>query len=170
MVKKMKKISLLKKLSPKTKAITTIFVLIIIGIIVGYISSIFSLQNIITELNNLPIQIDPIRIDRSVNYYTGALICLSVEITLLIGLLYVYFDSYRKTKTRFLISLNIFILALFIRSIISVISLQKIANDFIKVSPYVSKTFLTPGFSELNFIVYTFEIIALGILLYISME
>jgi len=166
----MKNIPLLKKLSPKTKAITTIIVLIIIGVIVGYISSVFSLQNIITELNSLPIQIDPIRIDRSVSYYTGALICLAVEITLLIGLLYVYFDSYRKTKTRFLISLNIFILALFIRSIISVISLQKIANDFIKVSPYVSKTFLTPGFSELNFIVYTFEIIALGVLLYISME
>ena len=166
----MKKIPLLKKLNPKTKAIITIFGLIIIGTIIGYIMSIFSLQIIITELNKLPIQIDTIRIDRSVNYYTGALICLSVEITLLIGLLYVYFDSYIKTKTRFLISLNIFILALFIRSIISVISLQNIANDFIKVSPYVSRTFLTPGFSELNFIVYTFEIIALSILLFISME
>jgi hypothetical protein len=166
----MKKISLKNKLNPKTKAIASIFGLIIIGIIFGYTISIFSLQNIISELNNLPIQIDPIRIDRSVNYYTGALICLAIEIILLIGLFYVYFDSYRKTKTRFLISLNIFILALLIRSIISTISLQNIANDFIKVSPYVSRTFLTPGFNELNFIAYTFEIIALSILLYISME
>ena len=166
----MKKIPLLKKLNPNTKAIIAIFGLIIIGTIIGYIMSILSLQLIIAELNKLPIQIDPTRIDRSVNYYTGALIGLAVEITLLIGLFYVYFDSYRKTKTRFLISLNIFILALFIRSIISVISLQNIANDFIKVSPYVSRTFLTPGFNELNFVVYTFEIIALSVLLYISME
>jgi len=159
-----------KKMNPKTKAIVTILGLIGIGIIIGYIISIFSLQIIITELDKLPIQIDPIRINRSVNYYTGALICLTVQITLLIGLLYIYYDSYRKTKSRFLIGLNMFILALFIRSILAVVSLQNIANDFIQVSPYISRTFLTPGFTELNFIVYTFEIIALSILLYLSME
>jgi len=163
-------ISLIKKLNPKTKAVGTIFGLIVIGIIIGYVISIFGLQVIITELNKLPIQIDPIRIDRSVNYYTSALICLGVEIILLIGLLFMYCDSYRKTKSRFLISVNMFILALFIRSILSVISLQNIATDYIQVSPYVSRTFLTPGFSELNFIAYAFEIIALSILLYLSME
>jgi len=159
-----------KKISPKTKAIVTIFVLIVIGIITGYVISIFSLQIIITQVNKLPIQIDPIRINRSVNYYTGALICLAVEIVILIGLLYVYYDSYQKTKSRFLIGLNMFILALFIRSILSVVSLHTIATEYIQVSPYVSRTFLTPGFSALNFIVYAFEIIALSILLYLSME
>jgi hypothetical protein len=166
----MNKVSLIKKLSPKTKAAVAIFGLILIGIIIGYIISVFSLQIIITELNKLPIQIDPIRINRSVNYYTGALICISVLIVLLIGILYLYIDSYRKTKSRFLLGLNMFILALFIRSIISVITLQNIATDHIRVSPYVSRTFLTPGFNELNFIVYTFEIIALCILFYLSME
>jgi hypothetical protein len=166
----MKKISIMKKLNPKTRATAIILALIIFGVLIGYTISHFSLQNIITELNKLPIQIDTIRIDRSINYYTFALICLTIEITLLVGLLYVYIDSYRKTKTRFLISLNLFILALFIKSIISAISLHNIATDFIKVSPYVSRTFLTPGFSELNFIVYAFEIIALSIILFISME
>lgn len=166
----MNKIPLIKKLNPKTKAIVAIFLLIIIGIIIGYVISTFSLQIIITELNKLPIQIDPIRIDRSVNYYTGALICLVIEIALLIGLLYVYFNSYRETKSRFLIGLNIFILALFIRTILSVVSLQNIATEYIRVSPYVSKTFLTPGFNEMSFIVHIFEIIALSILLYLSME
>jgi len=166
----MKKVSLIKKLNPKTKAIVTICGLILIGIFIGYVISIYSLQIIITELNKLTIQIDPVRIDRSINYYTGALICLAVEIILLIGLLFVYCDSYRKTKSWFLISLNVFILALFIRSIISIFTLQNIATDYIRVSPYISKTFLTPGFSEMNFIVYTFEIIALSVLLFISME
>ena len=166
----MNDVPLIKKLDPKTKAVIAIFGIIIIGVIIGYIISIFSLQIIITELNKLPIQIDPERIDRSVNYYTGALICVAVEIVLLIGILYLYFDSYRKTKSRFLLGLNIFILALFIRSILSVISLQNIATDHIRVSPYVSRTFLTPGFNELNFIAYTFEIIALSILFYLSME
>lgn len=163
-------ISFIRKLNPKTKAFATIFGLIVIGIIVGYIISIFSLLTILLELNQLTIQIDPIRISRSFNYYTGALICLSVEIVLLIGLSYVHFDNYRKTKSPFLIVMNMFILALFIRSILSIISLQNVATDYIRVSPYVSRTFLTPGFNELNFIVYTFEIIALSILLYLSME
>jgi len=166
----MNEIPYIKKMNPKTKTIATIFGLIIIGIIIGYIISIFSLQIIITELNKLPIQIDPIRINRSVNYYTGALICLTVEIIILIGLLYVYYESYRKTKSRFFIGLNMFILALFIRSILSVISLHNIASDYIRVSPYISRTFLTPGFTELNFIVYIFEIIAFSIFFYLSME
>jgi len=159
-----------KKITPRTKALVTICVLIFIGIIIGYLISIFSLQIIRTEIDELPIQVDPTRITRSVNYYTGALIFLSIEIILLVGLLYVYYDSYRKTKSRFLIGLNMFIIVLFIRSILSVVSLHSIATEYIRVIPYVSRTFLTPGFSALNFILYIFEIVALSILLYLSME
>ena len=160
----------IKRISPKTKAIVSIIGLIMIGSIIGYVISIFSLQIIVTELNKLPIQVDSSRVDRSVSYYTGALICIAVQISLLVGLLYVYYDSYRKTKSRFLIGLNMFIIALFIRSILSVISLHNVATDFIRVMPYVSRTFLTPGFSMLDFIVRGFEIVALSILLYLSME
>ena len=159
-----------KKITPRTKALVTICVLIFIGIIIGYLISIFSLQIIHAEIDELPIQVDPTRITRSVNYYTGALIFLSIEIILLVGLLYVYYDSYRKTKSRFLIGLNMFIIVLFIRSILSVVSLHSIATEYIRVIPYVSRTFLTPGFSALNFILYIFEIVALSILLYLSME
>jgi hypothetical protein len=159
-----------QKINPKIKAIIAIFGLIGIGIVIGYVISISSLEIILTEVNELPIKIPSARIDRSVNYYTGAVICLAVEVTVLIGLLYVYTDSYRKTKSRFLIGLNMFIVALFIRSIISIITLHNIATEYIRFIPYVSRTFLTPGFSDLNFIVYTFEIIALSILLYLSME
>lgn len=160
----------LKKIQPKTKALVIIFGLIIIGGISGYAVSVFSLENILTELNELPIQIPQTRIERSVNYYTAALICLSIEIIVLVGLLYMYLDSYRKTKSRFLIGLNMFIIALFIKSILSVVSLYNMATDYIRFIPYVSRTFLTPGFSELNFVVYAFEITALSILLYLSME
>ncbi|HWR64016.1 MAG TPA: hypothetical protein VN365_06425 [Candidatus Thermoplasmatota archaeon] len=166
----MKDIPYTKKITPKTKALVTICVLIFIGIIIGYLLSIFSLQIIRAEIDELPIQVDPARITRSVNYYTGALIFLSIEIILLVGLLYVYYDSYRKTKSRFLIGLNMFIIVLFIRSILSVVSLHSIATEYIRVIPYVSRTFLTPGFSALNFILYIFEIVALSILLYLSME
>ena len=166
----MNKVFFIKKLNPRTKAIVTILGLIVIGIIIGYVISIFSLQAIISEIDKLPVQINTTRIERSVNYYIGALVCLGVEVVLLIGLLYMYCDSYRKTKSRFLIGLNTFILALFIKSILSIVSLQNVAIEYIKVTPYVSRTFLTPGFSELNFIVYIFEIIAISILLYLSME
>jgi len=159
-----------KKINPRTKAFVTIIGLIFIGIIIGYLISLFSLQIILAEINELPIQIDPSRVTRSINYYTGALIFLSIQILLLIGLLYVYYDSYRKTKSRFLIGLNMFIIVLFIRSILSVVSLHTIATEYIRVIPYVSRTFLTPGFSVLNYILYLFEILALSILLYLSME
>ncbi len=159
-----------KKINPRTKAFVTIIGLIFIGIIIGYLISLFSLQIIRAEIDELPIQIDPSRVTRSINYYTGALIFLSIQILLLIGLLYVYYDSYRKTKSRFLIGLNMFIIVLFIRSILSVVSLHTIATEYIRVIPYVSRTFLTPGFSVLNYILYLFEILALSILLYLSME
>jgi hypothetical protein len=163
-------ISYRKKINPKIKAIAVILGLILLGCLVGYIISLISLQTIMTELEELPIKIDPVRINRSVTYYTAALICLAIEICLLIGLLYVYYDSYRKTKSRFLIGLNMFIIALFIKSVLSILSLHTIATDYIRISPYVSRTFLTPGFNELNFVVYTFEILAISILLYLSME
>ena len=166
----MNEINLIKNLSLKKKSILIIFVLIIIGIVTGYIISEFSLQIIITELNKLPIKIDPIRINRSINYYTGALVCVAVEILLLIGILFVYLNSYRKIKSWFLLGLNVFILALFIRSLLSVISIHNMATEHIRISPYISRTFLTPGFNELNFVAYVFEIIALSILFYLSME
>jgi hypothetical protein len=161
---------LLKNLNLKKKSIIIIFVLIIIGIVVGYLISAFSLQIIIAELNKLPIKIDTIRINRSINYYTGALVCVAVEILLLIGILFVYLNSYRKTKSWFLLGLNVFILALFIRSFLSVINIHNMASEHIRISPYISRTFLTPGFNELNFVAYAFEIIALSVLLYLSME
>lgn len=166
----MNDICYLRKINPKIKAIITIVVLIVIGIILGYVISLLSLEIIMTELDKLPIQIPSIRIERSITYYTGALICLAIQITLLIGLLYAYVDSYRQTKSEFLIGLNTFIIALLIRSILSVVSLHNIATEYIRFTPFVSRTFLTPGFSELNFVVYVFEIIALSILLYLSLK
>lgn len=166
----MNKNSYISQINPRTKTILIISGLILIGIITGYLISLLSLQTISTELDELTIQIDPIRINRSVNFYTGALICVSVEIILLFGLLYMYLDSYRSTKSRFLMVLNIFIIGLLIKSLLSILSLHNTATEYIKVSPFVSRTFLTPGFNELNIIVYAFEIIAICILLYISNE
>lgn len=159
-----------KTITQRTKAFVVIVGLLFIGIIIGYVISLFSLQFIQAEIDELPIQIDQSRITRSINYYTGAMIFLSIQIMLLVGLFYVYFDSFRKTKSRFLIGLNMFIIVLFIRSILSVVSLHSIATEYIRVIPYVSRTFLTPGFSVLNYILYLFEVLALSILLYLSME
>ncbi len=168
--KKMKNVRHINQINPKIKTMLIISGLILLGIFFGYIISIISLENIYTELDKLTIQIDPIRINRSINFYVGALICLSVEISLLFGILVMYMNSFRNTRSQFLIALNLFIIALLIRSLISIISLQNTATEFIKVSPFISRTFLTPGFSEFNFIVYIFEIMALCILLYISRE
>jgi hypothetical protein len=159
-----------KKIKPRTKAIIVIIGLILLGIIIGYILSQVSLNILMEEIDKLPIKIDQTRIDRSISYYTGAFIILTIEIVLLIGVLYVYIDSYRKIKSRFLIVLNLFIIALTVKSVLSIISLHTIAMDYIQIIPYVSRTFLTPGFGILNFILTGFEIVAISILVYLSMD
>lgn len=170
MVSRMDDIPYIQKISPKMKALMTILILFFVGVLIGYVLSFVSLQIILEEINKLPINIDQSRINRSINSYTAAIIFLTIQITLLIGLFYVYFDSFRKTKSQFLIGLNMFIIALLVRSVLSIISLHKIATDYVQVIPYISRTFLTPGLGLLDFVVYLFEITAISILLYISMK
>jgi hypothetical protein len=162
--------SFIKNLKPRTKAFIAIFGLILLGIAIGYIISFFSLDLLTEQINNLPIKIDQTRIDRSIDYYIGAVIILTIELVLLIGVLFVYLDSYRKIKTRFLIVLNLFLIALLVKSVLSIISLHTVAADYIQVIPYVSRTFLTPGFGILSFILTGFEIVAICILVYLSMD
>ena len=142
-----------KKINPKVKAIVTIFALIIIGIITWIYHFDIQSSNNYCRIKQTPYT-NRSCTNQSISSITilVCLVCMDIEITFLIGLLYVYYDSYRKTKSRFLIGLNMFIIALLIRSFLSVISLYTIATDYIQVIPYVSRTFLTPGFGELNFI------------------
>jgi hypothetical protein len=158
------------KINPRLKAFVAIVVLIFLGIVIGYIVSQFSLDILLDEIDNLPVQIDQSRISRSIDYYTGAVIILTVELVLLLGVLYIYIDSYRETKSRFLIVLNLFIIALVVKSILSIVSLHTVATDYIQVIPYVSRTFLTPGFTMISFVLTTFEIIAISILVYLSLD
>jgi len=158
------------KINPRLKAFAAIVVLIFLGIVIGYIVSQFSLDILLDEIDNLPVQIDQSRISRSIDYYTGAVIILTVELVLLLGVLYIYIDSYRETKSRFLIVLNLFIIALVVKSILSIVSLHTVATDYIQVIPYVSRTFLTPGFTMISFVLTTFEIIAISILVYLSLD
>ena len=157
-------------MKPRTKAIIVIIGLILLGMLIGYIISYFSLEILLEQIENLTIKIDQVRIDRSVSYYMGAVIILSIELVLLLGVLYVYFDSYRKIKSRFLIVLNLFLVALLVKSVLSIVSLHTIAADYINVIPYISRTFLTPGFGILSFILTGFEIVAISILVYLSMD
>ena len=90
----MNDISFIKKIKPRTRAIIVLLILILLGILIGYIFSLVSLDILIDKIEQLPIQIDQTRIDRSINYYMGAVIILTIELILLIGVLYVYIDSY----------------------------------------------------------------------------
>ena len=74
----MNNITFANKISPRTKSLIIITVLILLGIIIGYIFSQISLQILINEIENLPIQIDQTRITRSINYYIAAMIFLTV--------------------------------------------------------------------------------------------
>ncbi|MBN1281212.1 MAG: hypothetical protein JXA00_06145 [Candidatus Thermoplasmatota archaeon] len=166
----MKDIPFKQTITPRTKAFLLLAVLIIIGISVGYLVSLLGLQGLTERINELPIQVDESRITRSVNYYKGAMVILTVELVLLLGVFFVYYDSYRKTKSRFIIVLNFFLLVLIIKSALSLVSLHTIAVEYIRFIPYISRTFLTPSFGLLSFVITAFEILAACVLVYISME
>ena len=90
----------------------------------------------------------------------GTLLTLSVSIlciniSLLLGLLWIYADSFRKTKSSFMLGLLLFIGVLFVQSVLSLVLFSHSLNE---------------NLSLYGILPNMFETIALVILLYLSME
>jgi hypothetical protein len=140
-----------KKINPKSKAIIIIVILIVIGLIIGLAISRATYGYVKEKIKGRTILEQ--RLMRE-HLRFGA-ITISINIILLLGLLVVYVDTFRKTKSSFILGLLLFIGVLFLKSIVSFPILIILLGYSLSV------------FSLLPFM---FETIALIILLYLSME
>ena len=139
------------KIDPKTKAIAIIIILLIVGMFVGLVISRASM-NYAREQNQDANQ-------RVLNLigtlYALSMSILCINIALLSGLFWIYVDSFRRTKSSFMLGLLLFIGVLFVQSILSLILFP------ISLGENLSLYGILPNM---------FETLALIILLYLSME
>lgn len=166
----MKELPYKNKINPKVKALIVILSLFLIGIIIGLIISNIGIIFLKETADKLGIDITPTVERRILNSYSWLITITSIDAVLLIGLLWIYFDTYRKTKSSFILGLN-FVIAIFLtKSILSIIYLYTFFNESIVLLPNAIKTMGTSGMGALGFFINIFEIIAISILLYLSME
>ena len=146
------------KMDPKTKAIAIIIVLLIAGLAVGLVLSKVSVdyasRRAGERYKNPQLQM---LIRAFTDMYTLGTTIICINIFLLLGLLSIYADSFRKTKSSFIFGLLLFISVLFVQSIISLPILQSV----------LGQTYIP---SLAGVLPNIFETIALTILLYLSME
>jgi hypothetical protein len=173
-VKYMKKIEFIENMSPKTKSILFILILIVIGFIIGQIIGFLSGSYLIGEIEgHIPPPKYVLSTDQKNEIITGYTIVatiLSINITLLFGLIYIFISSYLKIKTRYLIGFVIFVSVFLIKSLSNLIALTPLISEQVRAAPLVISPLLGGNFGPLASYFNIFEIIAICILIYLSRE
>lgn len=154
---------------PRTKSLMLLFILLLIGALIGIAVSIGSLTFLYSKISNSE-EIRSIWQAFSTNFSIETII-ICMNLSLLLGLLWSYRSDFKKTKSPFLLGLILFLLVLFVQSllslpilnlIISVVTIGARQGFFYVLLTYQSAVF--------NIIAHFFETIALIILFYLSME
>jgi len=163
------------KINPKMQSIIIISILIIIGIIIGFIiaSSVNSyLIEKIEQNQNLEerINLSHIQKDYIMTGFSISLIILSIEICLLIGLIYIYINIYNKTKSKYLMGFILFVCIFLAKSVTQFLSMTPLFIESIRATPKVIIPLIGSNFGPFGIFFTIFEIIAICILLYISRE
>lgn len=158
-------------ISQKSKSLIVISSLIFIGIIVGLIFATIGMNSIIEAIQQAEYNITDMQERRFSLIYTTSMIINCVDLILLIGILWIYLDSYRKTKSSFMLGLTFFIGVLFTRSLVSLVTIHSLFIEYVRAIPILTKAFVIGGgFGTFSFFLNIFEIIAISILLYLSMD
>ena len=158
-------------ISPKMKGLIVIASCIFIGIIAGIIFSTVGFNAIKDAIQQSGYETTVTQERRFSLLYTISMIINCVDIILLIGILWIYLDSYRKTKSSFMLGLTFFIGVLFTRSLVTLITIHSLFLEYVRAIPLLTKTFVIGGgFGTFSFFLNIFEIIAISILLYLSMD
>jgi hypothetical protein len=162
-------IPFIKEMHPKKISILFILALIIIGLCAGIILSTLSIE----RANQRIIEIDPEAEIQPTFPFLG-LTLITINISLLIGLIYTHISIFRKTKSKFLIGLILFLFALLIKSLFAYISIQSLAVTTALKSitfPIIDTLgFSVTGFGGILIFYHMFEFFILIIFLYVSKE
>lgn len=157
------------KMDPKAKAISILFLLLVIGVVIGFVLSTIGLGFIEDKYgerlkdiakNSKPWIAEQIQQNwnRFSEMYTLITIIICMNLALLSGLFYSYLKSYKETHSTFLMGLVLFLGVLFVQSLLSLPIIQHSAGQTIS------------DLGIFNVLPNLFETLALIILFYLSSE
>jgi len=159
----------LEKYDPKIRAILQLFILLVIGAIIGLIlsyGSLFVLQRRIGSVDEYRAIWNSFR----TNFIIETMV-ISLNLTLLFGLFRTYLRDFRKKQSPFLFGLIIFLLVLFIQSLLN-LPLLNILTSVISIGPQRGFAGILLSYQSAIFSIIAnfFETIALIILFHLSNE
>ncbi len=163
-------------INPKIRSIVFIVLLLIFGIIIGqiisYVSSPHLLENIEGPKDHHvpPFNLTDDQKQEIIRGYTNVSMILCSEIMLLMGLIYVYMQTYRKTKSRYLIGFILFVGTFFVKSVSYFLAITPLFSDPIRQAPVAIGPLFRGFFGPFGIYFTIFEIIAICILIFISRE
>ena len=155
------------RMDPKAKAMLVLFLLLVIGVVIGLVISMaglriinFQISNRLNDINAKNWVSQQVRQNfaRFSEIYTMVTIVICMNLMLLFGLLYSYIKSFRETYSNFIIGLILFLSVLFIQSFLSLPIVQHSIGQTIS------------DLGIVNVLPNLFETIALIILFYLSNE
>ena len=157
------------KMDPKAKAIAILFLLLVIGVIIGLVVSFIGLRIIDRQIaerlkdiaqNSKPWIVEQIKQNwnRFSEMYSLVTIIICMNLVLLVGLLNTYIKSFKQTSSTFLMGLVLFLGVLFVQSLLSLPIIQHSVGQTIS------------DIGLFNFLPNLFETLALIILFYLSSE
>lgn len=160
---------IMEKYDPKTKAIMMLFVFLVIGVIVGLILSFGSLSILHRRIGGIE-QYQSIWAGFSTNFIFET-IFISINLSLIAGLLWGYKKDFKNTQSPFLLGLIVFLLILFIQSLLS-LPILNILISIMSIGPRLGiyNILLTYQSAIFSIIANFFETIALVILFHLSNE
>jgi general stress protein CsbA len=147
-----------------TKPVFIIFLLLVAGLIIGLIISYVSLSYAEVRFNDRYSggnQRAQLLFKAFKDMYTLATCIITINVFLLLGLLYIYVDAFRKTRSSFMLGLISFISVLFLQSLLSLPIIHALLGN----TGYAVTTA-----NILGVLPNMLETIALIILIYLSME
>lgn len=157
------------EMDTKAKVITRLFILLLIGGIVGIVVSITSLGFLYARVGGLE-SIQNVWVAFSTNFALKTII-ICMNLSMLFGLIWSYRSDFKKTKSPFLLGLMLFLVVLFVQSLLSLPILNLITSIVtIGVRSGFSYVLLAYQSAIFDIIAHFFGTIALIILFYLSNE
>ena len=166
----MKDVPIDKKISPRSKAVIILIGLFFIGIVLGIVFAQIGIGEAKEVLQELGIRLSGLQERQFTNIYTLFIVVLVLDLVLLVGLLWIYIDMYRKTKSSFMMGLTLFISVLLVRGLLTLFMLHALFTRYLRAFPVIRELLGDSGFGTFSFFISIFEIIAVSILLYLTME
>jgi hypothetical protein len=154
--------------NPQNQVLIILFAFLIIGAIIGLFVSFGSLAILQNRAGSID-EISPFW-DSFRSNFTIDTIIICMNLSLLAGLLYTYKKDYKKTKSPFLLGLVLFLLVLFVQSLLSLPILNLIVSIVEIGRQGALNIFLTYKSSIFGILSHFFETVALIILFYLSKE